>query len=208
MDYADITITTYNCIAEQYGSQFKNDFSESLYIDLFLSLIEHGNILNIGCGIGHLSNYINKKGYNVTAIDASSNMLEFAKKHYKNVNFILTDMRSMVFEQSFFGITLLNSLFHLNKDELKNVMLKCYELLNKNGKMLLIMQEGVGEGYVKEPFRDDLTIYMNYYKLEELEKLLHDCYFQILYKKIEKVTGEYELGNNKIIIICEKIIKD
>ncbi|GAL67785.1 class I SAM-dependent methyltransferase [Jejuia pallidilutea] len=46
----------------------------------YLNLPEHGTILDLACGKGRHSRYLNKIGYDVTGIDLSENSIAFAKQ--------------------------------------------------------------------------------------------------------------------------------
>ena len=48
-------------------------------------------------------------------------------------------------------------------------------------------------------------MFINYYSLEEIREVLEDNNFKILYTDLKKPESEFELGNEKIIIICERI---
>lgn len=200
----EIAINTYNKIAKDYFKEFGDDYSDVPYVDKFLDQLLGKKVLDIGCGVGNLTNYINQKGYHVTGIDYASEMLEIAKKEFKNTEFIKMDMRNITLKDKYDGIMLAYSLFHVTKKDAEYVLNKCYELLNPKGKMLIILQEGNKEEIINEPLNSSLKMFVSYYTEEEITKKLENN-FKILYKDHKIPTNEFELGNNKIILICEKI---
>lgn len=198
------TRETYNKIASNYEKEYENDLSDAPYIDSFLSQVEGNYILDMGCGPGTLSKYIANKGYNVDAIDYSEEMLKIAREKINNVNFIQMDMRNVEMNKKYNGIMLAYSLFHISKDEVKNVLPKYYDLLEDNGVMLIILQEGSGEDYVSENLGTGLKKFINYYSFEEIEKVLNDNNFEIIEKNRKKPISNLSMQNDKLVIICKK----
>lgn len=198
------TRETYNKIASNYEKEYGNDLSDAPYIDSFLSQVEGNYILDMGCGPGTLSKYIANKGYNVDAIDYSEEMLKIAREKINNVNFIQMDMRNVEMNKKYNGIMLAYSLFHISKDEVKNVLPKYYDLLEDNGVMLIILQEGSGEDYVSENLGTGLKKFINYYSFEEIEKVLNDNNFEIIEKNRKKPISNLSMQNDKLVIICKK----
>lgn len=78
------------------------------------------------------------------------------------------------------------SLFHLTKKEVIEVLPKYYDLLNSNGKILLILQYGQGERIVNEPLKEGLKIFINYYSQDEIIEILKNNRFKILYTDLKK----------------------
>lgn len=199
------TLNTYNKIALKYDKEYGNDLSDTPYIDMFLKNVNGKNILDIGCGPGTLSKYVADKGYNVDAIDFSEEMLKIAKERIDNVNFEKMDMRNIQTNKKYNGIMLAYSLFHISKKEVKEVIPKYYNLLEDDGIMLIILQEGQGEMYVEEKLEKGLKKFINYYTFEEIENVLNNSGFVILQKTIKKTLNENSLPNDKLVIVCKKI---
>ncbi len=90
-DKNKLAIDTYNMIASEYDNEYGTDYSDAPYIDKFLESLNGKEILNIGCGLGNLTNYMNEHGFNVIGIDLSNEMLKIAKSqiYYKSITLIL-----------------------------------------------------------------------------------------------------------------------
>lgn len=203
-DDFDETLDTYNKIAVKYDQEYGEDFSDTPYIDNFLKNVNGKNILDIGCGTGTLSTYIANQGYNVDAIDFSDKMLQIARERIKNVNFMLADMRNIKVDKKYNGIMLAYSLFHISKEEVKKVLPKYFDLLEDDGVMLIILQEGEGEGDVIENLEQGLKKFVNFYSSKEIEQVLNESGFVIVEKERKKSTSAFSLQNDKLVIICKK----
>lgn len=198
------TLETYNKIAKKYEEEYGKDLSDIPYIDIFLKEANGNNILDIGCGTGTLSEYIENQGFNVDAIDFSEEMLKIARSKIKNVNFIQMDMREINIDKKYNGIMLAYSLFHITKSEVKEVLPKYYNLLENDGVMLIILQDGEGESYVEEKLEGGLKKFVNFYSFEEIEQVLNNSGFKIIDKMRKKSISEASLQNDKLVIICKK----
>ena len=199
-----IAVDTYNKIAQEYDKEFGNDYSDTPYVDKFLNYLEGKKVLDIGCGVGNLTKYIMDKGFNVEGIDLSKGMLNIAKQKYSDIKFYEMNMKEITLRKEYDGIMLAYSLFHLTKKEVIEVLPKYYDLLNSNGKILLILQYGQGERIVNEPLKEGLKIFINYYSQDEIIEILKNNRFKILYTDLKKSESEFELGNDKLVIICQK----
>ena len=88
----------------------------------FCDNIKKGNLLEAGCGGGHHSVALAKRGFNVTAIDLSLNALFAAKKLAENeaqdILFLCGDIKRLPFEDNEFDICfcslVLHHFLHLN----------------------------------------------------------------------------------------------
>lgn len=80
------------------------DYSEAqLFIDnitQYLNLPDKAKVLDLACGRGRHSVYLNKLGYDVTGVDLSESSIEFAKKYENDLlHFEVRDMRETTNEK-------------------------------------------------------------------------------------------------------------
>ena len=72
----------------------------------YLKLSTNAYLLDIACGRGRHSIYLNKKGFDVTGIDLSIESIKYAKQYENSrLNFYVHDMRHL-FYNSFFDVAL------------------------------------------------------------------------------------------------------
>ena len=91
----------------------------------FLKLKKNGYILDLACGKGRHSIFLNKIGYKVKGFDLSKNNINFAKKfENENLKFKVHDMRN-AFAEEFDGIfNLFTSFGYFNDDKTNIKILK------------------------------------------------------------------------------------
>lgn len=102
---------------------------------LLKHLPEKAQILDLCCGAGHLAESILKKGYQVTGLDASVDMLSYARKNAPGGKFILDDARFFKLSSTFHGVISTDySLNHvINLEDLTCVFKNVYVALLSNG---------------------------------------------------------------------------
>ena len=195
-------IDDYNDIVQEYTEEFFDDKSDEKYIDQFLQSLEGKNVLDAGCGNGRDCKYINQKGFKVKGIDLSKEMLVIAKKMVPKVDFEVMDITNITYsDNSYDGIISNCSFFHIPVEELSKTLNSFSKILKPNGKLLLILQEGLGEAMIEEPFRKGVYIYINYFSVKQISELLLKHGFEIDSILKEESPNDLELGKGKLIVL-------
>ena len=132
-----------------FVSWFDTDFYHTLYknrndeeaqqfmdtLTSYLNVPEYGKTLDVACGKGRHSLYLNKLGYDVTGIDLSENSIEYAKQfENEHLHFHRHDMREP-FEGKYDGIFNLFTSFGYFEDKNDNykTVKSIIESLNETG---------------------------------------------------------------------------
>ncbi|MFM9944308.1 MAG: class I SAM-dependent methyltransferase [Bacteroidia bacterium] len=145
-------------MAEKENEWFKNWFNTPYYhllykkrdeteaanfLDLlieYLSPKENSKFLDLACGKGRHSIYLNNKGYNVVGTDLSPNSIECAKKYSsKTIQFIEHDMREPLTNYEFdFIVNLFTSFgYFKNQEDDKSVIKNVKRCLKPEGTFIL-----------------------------------------------------------------------
>jgi len=96
------------------------------------------SILDLGCGTGHFSDYMQKKGFNVTGIDPSEGMLDFARKNFPTVNFQKGYSTSLPFpDNSFDYLLCIEVLRYLHPDDVALSYKEIFRVLKPGGNFLV-----------------------------------------------------------------------
>lgn len=151
-DHVRKTVAVYDSVAEQYDKETR-DRGPSELRDRFIHMLPQGAmVLDAGCGPGRDAVFFSGKGFSVTGIDISDNLLEIARRKDPTVRFLHMDLRNMDFPDNMFdGIWACASLVHLKRDEIPVVLTAFHRILKPGGILFLLMIEGKKEQYVEQP---------------------------------------------------------
>lgn len=204
MNNKELTKQAHNAIAKDYYKQYKDDKSDLTYFDEFLNICKK-NILDLGCGMGHYSNYMYNKGFTVTGIDFSEEMIKIAKKNYKNIEFIVSDICNLEFlgNKKYDGIVMAYLIQHLSKSEVKDLFYDLKKYLKTDSKLLIFLREGKNVLEEVEPMNPKFNYTINEYTKEEITELLNDFGWELI--KIEKkeyILDPNSLAPNTLVVIA------
>ncbi|MBD2435865.1 class I SAM-dependent methyltransferase [Nostoc sp. FACHB-110] len=133
---------------------------------LLLKHLPHqANILDLCCGTGQVAQHLIAKGYELTGIDNSQKMIDYARKTAPSGKFIVDDARSFQLPSTFDAVISTSAgLNHiLNIDELKKVFENVYAALQENSWFLFDLnldkayqihdeQGTLVEGYIEDDY--------------------------------------------------------
>jgi len=131
-------------------------------------------ILDLCCGTGQLSQLLSDRGYRVTGIDGSEQMLQYARTNAPGVEFILEDARSFSTRSKYDAIICaFDSLNHvMSIEELGSVFKSVFAALKINGIFLFDLNTENGynhrwNGYYGVVADDHVCIIWNSYTPQE-----------------------------------------
>ena len=205
----------------------RDDQDAQKFMDNLLTLLHpksQEKILDLACGKGRHSRYLNQKGYDVTGIDLSEQSIRYARK-YENerLHFDVHDMRVVYKPETFDFILNLFTSFGYFDNETENVVALCAaaKSLKHGGKMVidfmntnrtiehLISEEtkmvqaiefdihrGVENGFIvkKISFRDNGDQYQFEERVRALRKEDFLEYFTMAQLRVVDIYGDYDLN--------------
>jgi len=146
----------YNTNAKEFfnGTVFAN--MDENYTYFLEKLPQRAHILDAGCGSGRDSLNFKKLGYEVTAMDASSELCSLAKE-YIGQEVLELRFQDMAFENDFEGIWACASLLHVPSMELPGIIDKLTKALKPGGILFASFKYGDFEGLRNGRYFQDLT---------------------------------------------------
>lgn len=101
-----------------------------------LKEVKPQKILDYGCGGGWLSKILISRGYNVTGVDLSENLIENAKQNIPKGKFVACDCLDLPFDDSTFDLIIgFGILHHL---DLNKALLECKRVSKTDAKLFFI----------------------------------------------------------------------
>jgi 2-polyprenyl-3-methyl-5-hydroxy-6-metoxy-1,4-benzoquinol methylase len=190
------------------------------YLKKVFRRYEFNSALEIGCGIGIISEFISKNIPVVTGIDISEENIKFAKATVKSVNFHCSDFLEFSSKDRYDLITLFDVLEHIPKEIHPDVFKKIKEISDSNTIILLTIPDPDYLSYIREHFPEKLqvvdeSIYpdelLQILKLNNLEAIKFEKYgvdyddqynFYLLhYKKKQYELAPVVLDNNNFFLV-------
>ena len=140
----DSTIEYYNKNAEKFIESTINVDMSHLYGEFEKYIPSGGKILDLGCGSGRDSKYFLKKGYQVTAVDASETICKVTSE-YLGIDVLNMNIGNLCITGTFDGIWACASLLHIKKSDMKRILCNLVSLLNRQGVLYASWKYGEGE---------------------------------------------------------------
>ena len=134
-------------------------------LNRFIELLpENAEVLDLGCGSGRDTLYLDEEGFSVTAMDGSAKMCELAEIHTgKEVLHLRAE--EMEFDDVFHGIWACSVLGHFPPDKMQQVMEKILDALKEDGILYFSVRRGDRDGRYNGRYYYD-------YSRSSLEELL------------------------------------
>ncbi|MBD2166651.1 class I SAM-dependent methyltransferase [Calothrix membranacea FACHB-236] len=148
-----MSLITYNnnhdTIASMYdlkGIERHDIVLECLEKLIFNQIPQSAHIFDLGCGTGQIAQRLLKRGYKVTGLDSSADMLQCARQNAPNAEFILDDARFFKLPQTFHAAISTDVVLNyvLTFEELINSLQNVYNALITNG--LFAFEMYISEG--------------------------------------------------------------
>lgn len=116
---------------------------------------KNSNVLEIGCGMGAITELLCKKCESVTAVELSERRATgtyLRCRNYNNLEIIVGNLNDIKFEKKYDYITLIGVLEYQNnftesENPFKDFLAKIRNLLNPNGKLLIAIENKMGLKY-------------------------------------------------------------
>ena len=137
------TIDYYNKNSEKfYKNTVRIDLTE-LYLKFLKHIPESGTILDLGCGSGRDSLYFLERGFIVTSVDASKEMVRLSSEltGQKTQHLRIQDLE---FKNEFNGIWACASLLHIDESFTKDVLINLGKALKIDGCLYASYKYGSG----------------------------------------------------------------
>jgi SAM-dependent methyltransferase len=152
----DPTVGYYNAHAARYAADTLSLDMQGLY-EPFLALVPPGgHILDAGCGSGRDSLAFLRRGYRVTAFDASAEMARLAGERTGRPVAVLR-FQDVAYEDHFDGIWACASLLHVPRGQIGNVFAGLTRALRPGDVWYMSFKAGEAEGVRDGRFFSDYT---------------------------------------------------
>jgi SAM-dependent methyltransferase len=153
LDHVASTRAVYDFSATEYASAvgttvtaaFERPLDRAV-LDTFAddcAAIDHGRVLDIGCGVGRVTSYLHSRGLNVSGIDLSPEMIAVARRAHPHLRFDVATMTALPSEDGSLAATVLwYSIIHTPPVMFPDVWAELARVLAPDGRVLIGFQAG------------------------------------------------------------------
>jgi len=155
-------------------------------------LTKNARILDLGCGNGiPFDIYLCKKGFQITGIDFALNYIIAARRNVPGATFIKGDFSTTDFGGNpFQAILAFYSIFHIPKEEHRNLFDKIYKSLENGGYILVTLGTFSGDG-LEENWAGSKMAWSSH-NPSNYKKIFTQVGFQIIESEYEGQPGDQE----------------
>ncbi len=149
------TAAGYDLVAAEYARRIFGELEakpfDRAFLDGLAKRIPTGEVLDLGCGPGHVGSYLRERGIPGRGLDISHEMVRLARELNPTVEFQQGDMRALPFPDGFFaGVVAFYSVIHLEPAELEPVFTELRRVLRPGGLLALAFHIGNEVRHVDE----------------------------------------------------------
>jgi SAM-dependent methyltransferase len=138
-------------------------------------------VCDAGCGpCGDVTGFLFGIGLNVIGVDISPRCIALAREEKPDIRFEVINLRSLAFaDASIDGIVAYYALHYEPAAVLTGVVREFFRVLRPGGKVLVVVKQGEGEGWVPDPLGGGQEVFWKGVQADELVSLLCSSPFQI-----------------------------
>ncbi|MBV1778517.1 class I SAM-dependent methyltransferase [Paeniglutamicibacter sp. ABSL32-1] len=145
-----------------------------------------GRIIDAGCGPGHWTDFLHKRGADISGIDLVPEFVESARLRFPEVPFQVSSLRALdEADGSLNGVLAWYSLIHLPPADLPPVLSEFARVLSPQGHLLV----GFFDGGPAEPL-DHAVTPAYYWSVDQMSSLLHDAGFEVTHTEARQDPGD------------------
>ncbi len=129
-------------IAEEYDDYYLTDFGKQVdhiekeMISTLLKDISRGEMIDLGCGTGHWTEFFVDEGFKVKGVDTSEAMLNIARNKKINADFQQADSQDLPFEDESQHFVASIAMLEFVENQQKAID-EIYRILKKGGRFIL-----------------------------------------------------------------------
>jgi 2-polyprenyl-3-methyl-5-hydroxy-6-metoxy-1,4-benzoquinol methylase len=188
----------YDKIAESYneGRKSKKEINYKYFDALSKYFPKLGKLLDLGCGGGvPASSYFYEKGFDITGVDISSEMIKLAQQNIPNGKFFASDMLECSFPAEEFDVIISTfAIIHIPQHKQKELFEKIFNWLKKDGVAYLVLGYNNIEEDINENWRG-VKMYWSHFGADEYKKILNGIGFKIIWEQVEEILNDATFYN-------------
>ncbi|WP_368866298.1 class I SAM-dependent methyltransferase [Rhodococcoides fascians] len=145
--HVSMTRAAYDTVAESYADLVRDELDgrhlEHGLLATFADRVSSGDVLEVGCGTGRITEHLHCLGVDVAGMDLSPNMIEVARREHPHLRFEVGSMEELeAGDSTLAGIVAWYSIIHTPPHQLSTIFAELHRVLVPEGLLLLAFQAG------------------------------------------------------------------
>jgi len=179
------TAAGYDRVAAEYARRIFGELEakpfDRAFLDGLAKRIPTGEVLDLGCGPGHVGRYLRERGIPGRGLDISHEMVRVARELNPTVEFRQGDMRELPFPDGLFaGVAAFYSIIHLEPAVLEPVFTEVRRVLRPGGLLALAFHIGNEVRHVDELWGIKTSLDFVFFEPAQVEGALRAAGFEII----------------------------
>ncbi|HEX6575392.1 MAG TPA: methyltransferase domain-containing protein [Gemmatimonadaceae bacterium] len=173
------------------------------FVDEFAN---HGKIIDLGCGPGHIAKYVHDRGGDVIGIDLSPSMIAVARERVPDVPFHEGDMRSLdLRDHSADGLISFYSIVHFTAEALPDVFTEARRVITPDGLFLIAFHIGEESNHVDELFGESVSLDFQFHQPEIVAGALQRSGFRVIERTEREPYPEAEYPSRRCYMLARAV---
>ncbi len=200
----------FDAVGLRYFELFQDELTQKPYdrklLKRFAGLVGRGGtVCDAGCGpCGHVTRFLADQGLDLIGVDLAVRCIDLARAAQPALTFRVMDMMRMDFETgSLEGLVAYYSILYTPKVHLPMLFQEFHRVLKPGGKVLVVVKEGEGEGWIDDPMGSGVRTFFASFKATELKTILEASGFRCLFSGLREPYA-FEFPVKRIAMIAEK----
>jgi len=200
----------YNKLAVKYAERLFDELDhkplDRLLLDRFAdSVRDVGNVCDLGCGPGHVANYLHQRGVDVFGIDLSSAMVEEARQLCPGIEYKIGNMLSLELEtESIAGIVAFYSVIHVPRAEVVTALSEMKRVLKPGGRLLLAFHIGDEVLHLDELWEESISVDFAFFQPEEMSGYIERAGLEVEEIIEREPYGNVEYPSRRVYVFSKK----
>lgn len=202
-------IDAYNRLAQAYAEKFCSEldgkpFDRDLLRRFAADVPLGGRVCDLGCGPGHVAEYLRGLGLDAVGVDLSPEMVAEARRRYPLVEYRVGDMAGLEFsDDALGGITAFYSIIHIERDALQDVFREMRRVVRPGGLVLVSFHRGRGflreENVLDKPVSFRCTLF----EPDEVSSVMQKTGFTVRSVDVRKPYA-FEYPTERVYVLAKK----
>jgi SAM-dependent methyltransferase len=181
---AEVVRSGYAGVARAYREQLSGELAgkplDRAFLDAFVERCGRGRVVDLGCGPGHVAQYLASRGATVEGLDLSPHMIEQATASWPDIPFRVGDMFELPYgAETISGIVAFYAIVHLRTDELITPFREVHRVLAPGGLVAIAFHVGSDIVHIDELFGQKTSLDFMFHRPEAVIAALRDVGFTL-----------------------------